>query len=177
MNNPKIETVEIIHRRNRLKEKVVETGHGASGAGFIDPEAIRRAQAVIDNGQDLFIAELQKSLETLTALWKTMKKERKNEPGKIGEIHRLSNHIKDMAGTFGNTLMDEFGESLRDFSDQIDLSRKEHITIVQAHIDVMWIAFTKDIQDIDTEEAVELKTVLTRAIEKYASAPPVESSS
>lgn len=160
--------VEIIHRRNRLKEKVVEEGQMLSGQGFIDPEAIRRAQAIINNGQDKFIVELKRALEELIKTWTELKTEKVHDQDKINDIHRLANHIKDMAGTFGNRLMDDFGESLRDFSDQIDLSRKEHVIIVQAHIDVMWIAFTKDIQDIDTQEAVQLKTMLSQAIEKYA---------
>lgn len=164
--------VEIIHRRNKLKEKVVAATIDASGTGggFIDPEAIKRAQAVIDDGQDTFILELKKSLETLTETWGELKKSGQNDKDAINEIHRLSNHIKDMAGTFSNPLMDDFGGSLRDFSDQIDVSKPEHITIVQAHIDVMWIAFTRDIRDIDAQEAVQLKAVLQQAIEKYSSA-------
>lgn len=161
--------VEIIHRRNKLKEKVVAAGVSlsAAGGGFIDPEAIARAQAVIDGGQDTFILELKKSLESLGQIWTKLKQSGHNDDQAIEEIHRLSNHIKDMAGTFGNGLMDDFGGSLRDFSDQIDVSKKAHITIVQAHIDVMWIAFTRDIRDIDAREAVELRAVLQQAIEKY----------
>lgn len=162
--------VEIIQRRNKLKEKVVAAtlDAAANGTGFIDPQAIKRAQSVIDNGQDTFILELKKSLETLTENWKALKSAGVNDNEAIHQIHRLSNHIKDMAGTFGNPLMDDFGESLRDFSDRIDMTNPAHITIAQAHIDVMWIAFTRDIRDIDAREAVELKAVLERAIEKYS---------
>lgn len=171
MNNKPAPDVEIIHRRNRLKEKVVEEGMSLSQNGFIDPAAIRRAQAVIDNGQDRFLTELKRSLEELTALWNELKAGKATSLEARHDLHRMANHIKDMAATFGNGLMDDFGCSLRDFSDQLDITKKEHITIAQAHIDVMWIAFSKDIQDIDTREAMELKNVLTRAIEKYTPPP------
>lgn len=162
--------VEIIHRRNHLKEKVVEDSAGLSKNGFIDPDAIRRAQAVIDNSQDKFTTELQSSLEDLTTIWVSLKKDGVNDPDMIEEIHRLSNHIKDMAATFGNGLMDDFGKSLRDFADHLDITNKAHVTIVQAHIDVMWVAFKRDIRDINDQEAVELKKVLAQAIEKHAPA-------
>ncbi|MCD8526348.1 MAG: hypothetical protein LRY76_07015 [Alphaproteobacteria bacterium] len=169
MNNPdKDKGVEIIHRRNRLKEKVIEAGQSGSGPGFIDPEAIRRAQNVIDNGQDTFMTELKRSLNELTAIWENLKTSQSQSVEKIKDIHRIANHIKDMAATFKNALMDDFGTSLRDFSDRIDITKPEHITIAQAHIDVMWIAFTKDIKDIDAREAVELKRVLEQAIQKYS---------
>lgn len=173
MSNSQNPQVEIIHRKNRLKEKVIEAGSMAgAGSGFIDPEAIMRAQEVIDGGQDTFMDELKRSLEALVSIWTSLKKGGVNDADKIEEIHRLSNHIKDMAGTFGNGLMDDFGQSLRDFSDSIDITKKAHITIVQAHIDVMMIAFTQDIRDIDTREAVELKSVLEQAIHKYAPTDP-----
>lgn len=172
MNNPDSSGVEIIHRKNRLKEKVIEAGQASPSSGFIDPASIKRAQQVIDNGQGIFMEELKKSLDALIILWSNHKKSGKNDPEKNEEIHRLSNHIKDMAATFGNELMNGFGQSLRDFSDCIDITQKVHITIVQAHIDVMMIAFTRDIRDIKTPEAIELKAVVEQAIQKYASSSP-----
>ena len=60
-----------------------------------------------------------------------------------------------------------FSKSLRDFSERIDIANKNHITIGQAHLDVMMITVHEKIKEEDAPKAEELKAVLDQAIKKY----------
>lgn len=163
----------IINKKNRLKEKVVrDTANASAGTkGFLDPESIKRAQKVIDNGQDSYKKELKDNIEELVKCWASMKNDKDNQDDlKVvkKDFHRLSNHIADVAGTFGYDLMAYFGKSLRDFNDNLNPKDKNHIIIVQAHVDVMLIAQQNDLKSADTPEAKELINVVSKAIQKYS---------
>lgn len=162
--------VEIIHRKNRLKEKV-SVGGVSSGKGFIDPQHIKNAQKVIEDGGDAYQKEIEKTLHRLLATWAELQKMTSQDSGykeKLDEIHRYTNHIKDIASTFSYNLMDYFAQSLRDFSDFIDVGLAAHVKIVQAHIDVMMVAFQKNIKDDGGVQAQELKKIVAQAITKYS---------
>ena len=166
------EEVQIIHRKNHLKEKVAEAGHG-DAIGAIDPEAIKRAQAVIEDGGDAYKQEIEKTLNELNIAWTRLKSdapETHTYNEHLNEIHRFTNHIKDIASTFSYTLMDYFACSLRDFSEHIDTQDSAHVKIVQAHIDVMTIVFHENIKDDGGPKAEELKMIVAQAIDKYKKA-------
>ena len=71
----KDDEVEIIHRINHLKRKVVADTKRASmlGEGRIDPDAIERAQAVIDDSQDEYLDEVESIFGDLTKAWSELK--------------------------------------------------------------------------------------------------------
>lgn len=165
--------VVIINRKNRLKEKVVkDTANASMGAkGTLDKEAIKRAQKVIDDGQDSYKQELKDNLQNLVICWTNIKNLDKDDPEIISskkDFHRLANHIADVAGTFGFDLMAYFGKSLRDFNDNLRVDDKNHLIIVQAHIDVMLVAFQQNLKSADTPEAKELIKTVSQAIQKYS---------
>ncbi|MFP4313428.1 MAG: hypothetical protein ACLFR0_03780 [Alphaproteobacteria bacterium] len=165
--------VVIINRKNRLKEKVVKDTANASmsAKGTLDKEAIKRAQKVIDDGQDSYKQELKDNLQNLVICWTNIKNLDKDDPEIISskkDFHRLANHIADVAGTFGFDLMAYFGKSLRDFNDNLRVDDKNHLIIVQAHIDVMLVAFQQNLKSADTPEAKELIKTVSQAIQKYS---------
>lgn len=169
----KDQEVVIINKKNRLKEKVVRDTANASvcAKGFLDPESIKRAQKVIDDGQESYKEELKENLEELVYCWSTMKNETEADHDiktVKKDFHRLSNHIADVAGTFGYDLMAYFGKSLRDFNDNLNPQDKNHRIIVQAHVDVMLIAKQNDLKSADSPEAKELINVVSKAIQKYS---------
>ncbi len=159
--------VEIYNRVNRLKIKAGGT-HG-SGPGKFDVQAIDRANAVIQKMSDMYPVEIKKSLDELNAIWaeiQTLPEGSRTEKATL--MSNTANQIKDLAGTFGFDLMEYFGESLRDYILNIDLSLKEQILIVQAHIDVMQVAYAQNLKHQEHPLGEELKKTVATAIAKYS---------
>ncbi|QQG35149.1 MAG: hypothetical protein HYS17_06125 [Micavibrio aeruginosavorus] len=162
------EAVEIYHRVNRLKLK---TGAGLhDGPGFIDPNAIVRADTIIQKKQSLYPKMVEESLNRLEDSWAQFKAAGSEGARReaIERIYHTSNHIKDLASTFNYELMQHFALSLREFAERIDPERKEHQVIVQAHLDVMRIVYQENIKDHGGAKAEELKLIVAKAIEKYS---------
>lgn len=161
--------VEVYNRVNRLKLKA---GAGLNeGPGKLDPEAVKRADSVVIKMSSLYPAEIKNMLTVLTREWEEVKAlpEGGDRTGHAEKLSNTANQIKDLGTTFGYNLMGYFGESLRDYILETDLSRKEHFIIVQAHIDVMMVAFRENLKDDDGGAmAEELKKMVHVAIEKYS---------
>jgi len=160
--------VKIMHRLNRLKLKA-GIPIDDDRLGYIDPAAIKKAQAAINSQEGAYAGEVEEILVRLDSTWEDLKKEKneKNVKRMVSELYNFANNVKDMADTFEYGLMGHFGESLREFCEKIDVSKDAHHVIVQAHIDVMWVAFKHNIKDEGGPQAGELKAMLTRAIEKH----------
>lgn len=158
--------VEVFHRVNKLKLKA--GAHLHDGPGYIDPHAIERAQTVVQKRENLYRNEVEENLKRLSQAWEKLKSAdaSKIEEGKE-ELFHYANHIKDLAATYRYELMKDFGQSLRSFCEKIDTDKKEHLAIVQAHIDVMMVAYKQNIKDNGGEQAIELKAMVDKAIEKY----------
>ncbi len=161
--------VEMFKRVNRLKLKA---GGGLNdGPGKIDSSSIDRANSVVQNMASLYPREIKNVLSALDKQWNEIKdlpEGHEKRPKLAEKISNTANQIKDLAGTFGYTLMEYFGESLRDYILDTDLTKKQHFVIVQAHIDVMGVAFREGLKDDDGGPiAEELKKMVNAAIEKY----------
>jgi hypothetical protein len=159
--------VEVYNRINRLKIKA--GGSLKGGPGKLDPNTIDRANAVIQKMSDLYPTEIKKSLDELNTVWDETKGQSFDaRSSNARKISNLANQIKDLAGTFGFDLMEYFGESLRDYILDIDLSQKEQIIIVQAHVDVMQVAYTQNLKSQEHPLGEELKKTVAAAIAKYS---------
>ena len=161
--------IEIFKRVNRLKLKA---GGGLNdGPGKIDSGAIEKANTVVQTMASLYPREIKNVLAALDKQWVKIKDLPEDHPERTKtaeKISNIANQIKDLAGTFGYTLMEYFGESLRDYILETDLSKKQHFTIVQAHIDVMGVAFRENLKDDDGGAlGEELKKMVNAAIAKY----------
>lgn len=160
--------VEVFHRINRLKLK---TGAGVhDGPGFIDVYAVKRAQGAIEKKQSLYPKIVEESLTRLDSAWNDFKAATDDNARKqaMERIYHTANHIKDLASTFSYELMQHFALSLRDFAERIDVNKKEHHIIVQAHHDVMWVVYHENIKDHGGPKAEELKQIVAKAIEKFS---------
>lgn len=159
--------VEVFHRINRLKLKTGANIH--DGPGSIDMHAVKRAQGTLEKKQGLYTKVVEESLKNLDAAWKDFKAASDEEVRKsaMEKIYHTANHIKDLASTFGYELMQHFALSLRNFAERIDVNKKEHHVIVQAHQDVMWVVYHENIRDHGGPKAEELKQIVAKAIEKF----------
>jgi len=167
-------TVEIIHRRNRIKEKIADDPQNLSTVGFIDPAAIARADSLIENSGQAYQKELDDSLASLATLWQQARAEHGSSGAKecLDNIHRTANFIKDIASTYHYDLMAYFAESLRDFIDTIDLNNAAHDTIIDAHFKTMKIAGQHGLRDENSPQAQELKKIVALAITKHKNPHP-----
>ena len=160
--------VQIFHRINRLKAKA--TGGDISPLpGYIDEEAIQAAQDIIDMGEEDYKAQMEKVMTRMTEAWDDIKsgKNIHAATGQACPIFNYANNVKDLAETYRYDLMKHFGVSLRDFSEKMDSSRPAHQTIVQAHIDVMWVSVRENLRGEDEAKAIELKKIVAQAIGKH----------
>jgi hypothetical protein len=159
--------IEIIHRINRLKEKVSAPA-AQNKNGCVNPDDIKEAQSVIDTTQEHCTQALSHAIETLETIWKkTSEYNEGNRQSTLHEIHRHANFIKDIASTYHYELMSYFGQSLRDLTDRIDIANTAHRTIVKAHIDVMHITLQNSIKADKGDLAKELKRMLEKAIHRH----------
>lgn len=159
--------IEIFNRANKLKLKA---GAGLNdGPGKIEQHAIDRADSVVMTMASLYPQEIKNVMSALYKEWNVTKALPEEEDLSVHaqKMSNTANQIKDLAGTFGYVLMSYFGESLRNYILETDLSQEEHFTIVQAHIDVMAVAFRENLKEDDGEAAIELKKVVQEAIDKY----------
>jgi len=158
--------VQVFKRINKLKLKA---GAGENtGAGFIDPKDIRNAQTRIDESGESYGKEIGGLLKELDKVWGMALDEDGGDSDYIKVLYHKSNHIKDLAETFEYDLMRYFGHSLREFIEILDTGKKAHQTIVRAHIDAMWVVYHEKISESEDPKAVELKAMVSKAIEKHS---------
>jgi len=160
--------VEIFHRINKLK---LRAGAGLNdGPGKLDPASIDRANSVVQSMSALYPKEIKNVLKALDKEWDSIKGT-EDEGEKVALATRASNtanQIKDLAGTFGYTLMEYFGKSLRDYILKTNFTKPQQFTIIQAHIDVMNVAYRENLKNDDGGAAgEELKKMVQTAIDKY----------
>lgn len=161
--------IKIQHRLNRLKLKA-GVAIDDERLGYIDPKAIEKAQAAIDSQESSYVGEVEEVLVKLDSTWEDLKNEKdaKKIEKATSRLYNFANNVKDMAETFNYKLMGYFGQSLRDFCEKLDVAHEAHRIIVQAHIDVMWVAFKHNIKDEGGQQASELKNMLAQAISKHS---------
>lgn len=164
MSKPE-KTVEKFNRVNRLRGKA--GGSDGGGAGRFEQTSLDRADAVIESMSSLYPKEIENMIGALHEQWVELKQSGEERSTRVEKISHTANQIKDLAGTFGYSLMADFGDSLCSYILETALSRDEHFKIVQAHIDVMDVAFKRQLRDDGGEMGRELKQTVQKAIDKY----------
>ncbi len=160
--------IEIFHRINKLKLKaglpVFDNVHGV-----ISPESVNKAQEIINEKESEYPIEVADVLKNLQSSWEIYLKAGDEERREaLEKIYNYSNNIKDLTCMYKHDLMSHFSLSLRDFCEKIDIEKKEHQIIVQAHIDVMLVTYQEKLRSDQSEKADELKSIVARAIQKYS---------
>ena len=159
--------VEVFHRVNRLKNKA----GGTDGVrGKFDPEMIEQANQVVADAAENYPEELERVMKELTGLWSEIKNAKMKDEEKTEQLYHLANQVKDLAALFNFKLMADFASSLRKFADVFDVTNKAHVTIIQAHMDVMWVVYRENVKDGGGVIAQELKKTLAKAIAEHSKA-------
>ena len=164
-----LKKVKIYYRINKLKLKAGVDADD-SRPGYIAPESLKKAQEYIDKQEARYSEEVNRVLDMLSNTWNELKAEKDfgRTQTQLSWLYNYANNIKDMSETYDYQLMDYFGKSLRDFCERIDVRNKAHHVIVDAHINVMRIAYDENIKVFDSAKAEELKQIIAKAIEKFS---------
>ena len=164
-NNTKIKKW---YRLNFLKMKA-GADLNDEARGYIDPSAVKKAQHVIDDEEKSYYEEIEGLIVSLESSWDDLQRADDDKRIKSAqrEMMNFANIIKDIAYTYGYTLMGDFGDSLCNFCKKLDMAREEHKPIIEAHLSVIRATFKTHIKESEGEQAEELKRLLVLAIEKH----------
>jgi hypothetical protein len=160
--------VEMYKLANRLKAKL---GFGPKDdkAGYLAPEAIAEAEALIKSLCENSQETISKCLVDLEETWNKMQTmEAGTDRAAVShQVFTLAHEIKDIGSMCGYKLVAYFAESLRDYIEQTQLNLKAQKIIIQAHIDAMKTAHHKNLREDGGPAADELKAIVKIAIDKY----------
>lgn len=160
--------VEMFKMSNRLRMKI-GCDPKAEEEGFLDPEALEEADALIEDLCKECPAAIAGHLETLADLWGRMR-DMGDGPERselAREIFTVSHEIKDFGAMCGYDLVAHFAESLRDYIGQTELNLTAQRVIIQAHLDAMQTVHRAGLKDNAGPVAEELKKAVKIAIDKY----------
>lgn len=163
--------IEIIKLANTLKKKLgMHSTRGKDHEGYIDPEAIKEADRLIEVLCEDCVSSIGTFLINLNRIWKQMKDMEAGEKrAKLSkELFHQSHEIKDISSMCGYDLIAFFAESLRDYVDQTELSVNAQRIIIQAHIDAINVAHKQGIKENGGPAADELMKLVKVAIQKYS---------
>lgn len=138
--------------------------------GQIDPEAIKQADALIQELCQDCSDKIGKHLEEMEELWAEMK-----EMGDTPKRKKLSeqifvhaHEIKNWGAMCDYPLSAFFAESLRDYIHDTELSLEAQRVIIQAHVDALHVVNKQGLRDEEEPLALELKEQVQIAVEKYS---------
>ena len=138
--------------------------------GQIDPEAIRQADALIEELCQECSDKIAKHLEEMEKLWADMK-DMDDTPKRTKLSEQIFVHaheIKNWGAMCSYPLSAFFAESLRDYIHGTKLSIEAQRVIIQAHIDALHVVSKQGLRDEEEPLALELKEQVKIAVEKYS---------
>ncbi len=161
--------VRLFRLTNRLKKKITKMRKPDDTPGFLAPEAIAEADALITELCEDCPAAMNKHFKALVAAWTKMRDmpdgaERKEQ---AQDMFTVAHEIKDISALCGYDLVSYFAESLRDFVAGTELKLEAQRVIIQAHIDALNVVLKQGIKTDGGAQAEELKKMVKIAIDKY----------
>ncbi len=166
-SGPQVRVLELI---NRLRKKLGAQVKRNDQQGYIDPEAIKEADALIDKMCAECPQTMAALLDEIVACWDEMKdKPRSDERDELGKrIFTTAHEIKDLGAMCGYEIAAYFAESLRDYIARTELRLKAQRVIIQAHVDALIVVQREGLRDEGGTAADELKAMVKIAIDKYS---------
>ncbi len=132
--------------------------------GAIDPEALRRAEAVVEQLRWTYIREwapaAMKEIEAEVQAIDRAARAEANGSAHCEIIARLTHDMKGQAGTFGLQLLHDFAESLHGLARQVETVGPREAAVFQAHATAM----RSVLSDISSSPEAELDTALEREL-------------
>jgi hypothetical protein len=160
--------VRLYRFRNALKEKVGYVGGAPGEPVRIDPAALERANAALEQMKEDYPDWVQKHIEELRlnhARCVDTPNERLKHYTKMREI---AHDMKGQGGTFGYPLITTFATSLYEFVGPRAGTTDNHIEVIKSHIDSMAAVIKDRVKGSGGEIGQALTKGLHEAIERYS---------
>ena len=163
MSLKKIQEVIIVHPINRVKEKIRPKQN--INISFSN-ENINAAQNILEKSHDLKDKELDLIIQNLLSLWSKIIAKPSKENHCFTMFFIYLNRLDDISAIFKVDVLYDFIQSLKEFLEHANIENNSHQVIIQAHMDVINLAYQHKIESKDDEDAKNLKKMLLIAIEQ-----------
>lgn len=153
--------------KNNLREKTAGLGSESQAVIAIDPEALARAEAALQEMVEDYPDWVKTLLDRLAEEHRRAVDTPHERRGQFEKIRRIAHDMRGQGGTFNYPLMTDFADSLYQFTGPSVGMTDNHVEIIKAHIDSMRVVINERLQGDGGPPGQALKKGLQQAIDKY----------
>lgn len=135
MNEKGRPPVEIIHRPNKLRDKVGGSADGKPGR--IDPASLERAYTHVSRMSDAHKVQTKIDLGDLQAAYRQAIEDPANREVHLRRLFKISDAILTLGKTFGYDMLSEFAHHMNSFILSLDQPSAAQLQVVALHIEAM----------------------------------------
>ncbi|PJI37600.1 hypothetical protein [Ferrovibrio sp.] len=133
----------------------------------LEPEEIRKLEAVVEKATDQFTVEVAEKLRGLRVALNDVANSQIGADQAMQAIRSLSLEIKGMGGMFKYPLLTAFAKSLNDFTKDMGVPTPIQLDIIAAQIDALYVVMGNRIQGSGSKIEMQLLGALEEAARKY----------
>jgi hypothetical protein len=133
----------------------------------LEPEEIRKLEAVVEKATDQFTVEVAEKLRGLRASLNEVANSQIGTDQAMQAIRTMSLEIKGMGGMFKYPLLTAFAKSLNDFTKEMGAPTPMQLDIIAAQIDALYVVMGSRIQGSGGKIEMQLLSALEEAARKY----------
>ncbi len=154
--------------RNVLRDKVGVIGTPGGEPPCIDPQALEKAAAALEDMTEDYPDWVQKHIDDLRLHHARCVTTPADRMRRYGMMREIAHDMKGQGGTFGYPLMTTFATSLHDFVGARAGTTDNHIELIKSHIDAMSAVIKDRVKGNGGEIGQALTKGLHDAIERYS---------
>lgn len=133
----------------------------------LEPEEIRKLEAVVEKATDQFTIEVADKLRALRVALNDVANSQIGADQAMQAIRSMSLEIKGMGGMFKYPLLTAFAKSLNDFTKDMGVPTPIQLDIIAAQIDALYVVMGNRIQGSGSKIEMQLLGALEEAARKY----------
>lgn len=133
----------------------------------LEPEEIRKLEAVVEKATDQFTIEVADKLRALRVALNDVANSQIGADQAMQAIRSISLEIKGMGGMFKYPLLTAFAKSLNDFTRDMGVPTPIQLDIIAAQIDALYVVMGNRIQGSGSKVEMQLLAALEEAARKY----------
>lgn len=133
----------------------------------LEPEEIRKLEAVVEKATDQFTVEVADKLRGLRVALNDVANSQIGADQAMQAIRSMSLEIKGMGGMFKYPLLTAFAKSLNDFTKDMGVPTPIQLDIIAAQIDALYVVMGNRIQGSGSKIEMQLLGALEEAARKY----------
>lgn len=160
--------VRLYRFRNALKEKVGYVGGAPGEVVRIDPAALEKANAALDQMKEDYPDWVQKHIEELRLSHARCVDTPNDRTKHYSRMREIAHDMKGQGGTFGYPLITTFATSLYEFVGTRAGTTDNHIEVIKSHIDSMAAVIKDRVKGGGGEIGQALTKGLHEAIERFS---------